>query len=334
MTSTQRVKRTRWKNWATLLTSFLAASVVVAAAVGLTSEPSSAASRKPVALGAAIDGSPWEPAKIDRFSKMIGRRPAVVMWYESWAETGFSAKRMNVVTDRGAMPMVTWEPWNPRQGARQPRYALRNIASGKHDAYIRRWARGAAAWNKPLYLRFAHEMNGSWYPWGANVNGNTRADYKRAWRHVVRIFRQQGATNVRWVWSPNIRYNRVGYASLYPGDAYVNWVALDGYNWGNSGSRRWQSFTQVFGPSYRELTRLTRKPVMIGETASTGTGRRKAAWIRDGLQEDVRSKFPRVRAVVWFNKNKERDWRVHSSRQSLAAYKRVAGSSLYRGRLR
>lgn len=150
----------------------------------------------------------------------------------------------------------------------------------------------------------------------------------------MRIFRQEGATKVRWVWSPNVRYNNVSYAPLYPGDAYVDWVALDGYNWGNGGSRRWQSFSQVFGPSYKELTRLTRKPVMIGETASTGTGRPKAAWIQRGLQEDMRSRFPRVRAVIWFDRNKERDWRVNSSRRSLNAYKKVAGSALYRGRLR
>ncbi len=334
MLRTRQSKQVGYRSWVTLLISLLASSLVALAVVQTTSDPASAASRKPVALGAAVDGAPWQPAKIDRFSKMIGRKPAIVMWYESWSDTGFSVRRMNAVTKRGAMPMVTWEPWNYRNGKKQPKYALRNIASGKHDAYIRRWARDAAAWDKPLYLRFAHEMNGSWYPWGAKVNGNTRTDYKRAWKHVVRIFRREGATKVRWVWSPNVKYGGISYASLYPGNRYVDWVALDGYNWGNSGSRKWQSFTQVFGPSYKELTRLTRKPVMIAETASTGTGRRKAAWIRRGLQEDVRSKFPRVRAVVWFDKNKERDWRVNSSQRSLGAYKRVARSTLYQGRLR
>ncbi|MGI8948361.1 MAG: hypothetical protein ACR2FV_10400, partial [Ornithinimicrobium sp.] len=128
----------------------------------------------PLALGAFLPNTAKDPSSIDRFTDTIGKRPAIVMWFQGWENNGeFDEPRLDAVAKRGAMPMVTWEPWNHRRGVKQPKYALRKVAAGRHDAYIRRWARDAAAWNKPLYVRFAHEMNGNWYPWGANVNGNT-----------------------------------------------------------------------------------------------------------------------------------------------------------------
>ena len=289
----------------------------------------------PLALGAFLPSAATNPSSIDRFADTIGKQPPLLMWFQDWGNNGeFDKPRLDAVTDRGAMPMVTWEPWNHQQGAQQSNYALRNIASGKHDAYIRRWARNAAAWNKPLYIRFAHEMNGSWYPWGANVNGNTRADYKRAWRHVVRIFRQEGATKVRWVWSPSAEVlgNGVVFDEIYPGDDYVDWVALDGYNWGATRSHSdWTSLAELFGPSYDALTAMTDKPVMIAEMASAESGGDKAAWIREGLLEDVPSRLPRVEVVIWFNSDKEADWRVDSSARTLEAYRDVATSPLYAG---
>lgn len=236
------------------------------------------------------------------------------------------------------MPMVTWSPNNyPRSGnaVNQPDYALRTIVAGDHDAYIRSYARDAAAWGKPMYLRFAHEMNGDWYPWCAGVNGNTSAQYVAAWRHVHDIFEQEGATNVRWVWSPGYEYSgTTPYEQLYPGDAYVDWVGIDGYNWGTSQpGYGWVSFSSIFGASYDKLARMTDKPMMIAETASAEQGGDKAAWIRQAFLKDVPSRFPRIKAVLWFNVNLERDWRVNSSSSSLAAYKEVLASPYYQGRL-
>jgi beta-mannanase len=266
---------------------------------------------------------------------MVGQSPATVMWFQDWAQDGaFKTYRMDITASRGATPMVTWEPWDYAAGASvsQPAYSLRTIAAGDHDAYVRRWARDARAWGKPFYLRFAHEMNGEWTSWSPGVNGNTSAQYVAAWRRVHEIFRQEGATNARWVWCP--ASSRPFGAELYPGDAYVDWVCLDGYNWGTSRSwSSWRSFSAVFGPSYDKLTTMTNKPVMIGETASAEQGGDKGEWIRRGLLEEVPGRFPRVRAVLWFDKDKETDWRVNSSPASLAAFKEVAASPIYQGRL-
>lgn len=135
------------------------------------------------------------------------------------------------------MPLVSWQPWDGIH-VENARFAFRTIIHGKHDTYLRAWAEGAAAWGlqdprNVLYLRFAHEMNGGWVGWSAFHNGNTTNQFIRAWRHVVTIFRGAGATNVRFVWSPNEPGpGSTPYRKLYPGDAYVDWVGFSSYNWG------------------------------------------------------------------------------------------------------
>lgn len=106
----------------------------------------------------------------------IADAPAIVMWYQDWVHPGNSAfdrMKMDAVVAHGAMPMITWEPWDATGGPHQPAFAPSTIIAGAHDAFIRDWARAAAGWNKPLYLKFAHEMNGNWYPWAVGVDGVT-----------------------------------------------------------------------------------------------------------------------------------------------------------------
>jgi beta-mannanase len=295
-------------------------------------------STTPVALGAYIANAPGDPSQIDAYQRMVGVAPAIVMWYQDWATPGnslFDPTKMNAVANRGAMPMITWEPWDASAGVNQPAYSLSTTISGAHDSFIHQWARGAAAWRKPLYLRFAHEMNGNWYPWAASVNGNTAAQYTAMWKHVRAIFRQEGASNVRWVWSPNVMYDgSTPFAQVYPGDDAVDWVGLDGYNFGTSQSwSQWTAFADLFGSSYGALVQMTKRPMLIGETASSELGGDKGAWITQGLLSDVPNRFPRLQAIVWFDESKETDWRANSSAASLAAFRAVARSPIYGGHL-
>ena len=293
-----------------------------------------------IALGAFVSGAPWESAKIDEFTELVGKAPAVLMWYQDWAHPDrrkFDADRMQAIVLRGAMPMVTWEPWDHTGGVAQERYALRTIVAGEHDEFIRDWARSSAEWGGYMYLRFAHEMNGNWYPWSPGVNDNKPGEYVAAWRHVVDIFREEGANNVRWVWSPNITFDRATpFADLYPGDQYVDWVGLDGYNEGTGKSyTNWTQFVDLFGPSYDTLSSLTARPIMIAETASTESGGDKAAWIRRGLLQDLPERFPRVRALIWFHErmHPELDWRIDSSAAALQAFREIANSPTFQARL-
>ena len=289
-----------------------------------------------IALGAFIANAPGDAKRIDEFASSVGKMPAIVHWYQAWGDdrSQFSVEKMDQIATRGAMPMVTWEPWISGGGTEQPSFTLSRIADGQYDGYVRQWAQDAARWGRPLYLRWAHEMNGNWYPWCVDVNGNSSADYVAAWRHIVGIFREEGAANVRWVWSPNrVGNEAVPFETLYPGHGVVDWVALDGYNRSTSAST-WRDFATLFGQSYRALTELTEKPVMIAETASTEAGGDKAQWIRQALLNDLPAEFPRVKAVVWFHTSKSSgDWRVDTSERSLAAFRDAAASPMYGGRL-
>ena len=134
----------------------------------------------------------------------VGRRLDVVNFYEAWGwKTSFPVTRVSAIAAAGARAEITWEPWYPPGGsAPQPAYSLRRIAAGGLDGYIKSWATSAAAYGKPLFLRFAHEMNGHSYPWTPAKGGGSPADYVNAYRHIHDVFVAAGATNVSWVWSP------------------------------------------------------------------------------------------------------------------------------------
>jgi hypothetical protein len=164
------------------------------------------------------------------------------------------------------------------------------------------------------------------------VNGNQPGDYVKAWRHVHDIFVANGATNVTWVWSPNVEYsNTTPLAELYPGDQYVDWIGMDGYNWGLvQNASKWQSFSKVFGQTYHDVGQIApTKPIMVAEMSSTELGGSKANWITDAFTTQIPQNFPNIKAFIWFNRNKETDWRIESSASSQQAFAQAIASTYY-----
>jgi beta-mannanase len=272
--------------------------------------------------GVAMAGVPTSMLPLSTLSSEVGRSPGVVMWYVAWPnESTFPTQDAAAVAATGATPEITWEPWDPAGGVNQPAYRLSRITSGNYDSYIETWATAIKAWGGQLRLRFAHEMNGNWYPWSQGVNGNGAGSYVAAWRHIRAIFSKLGVTNVTWIWSPNAPFpGTVPLSSVFPGDAYVDEVALDGYNWSNlKPTTTWLSFAQVFGPGVTQLQSLSARPITIGETGCPEVGGNKAQWITDMWTSLAH--WTQVKGLVWFDINKETDWRIDSSASSLAAFK-------------
>lgn len=329
--------------WILIVTTAL--GVQTTAGIGvLAAEPSQAArvalvqpEPSPIAFGVTQPDAPRDPNQIDAVADQLGRMPAIVAWYQAWGDSNrqFDPSLLESVSNRGAMPLITWEPWDPAAGVDQPSYHLGRIARGDFDAYIDSWATGLAAYGGPVYLRFAHEMNGTWYPWAVGTNGNTVDDYVSAWRHVHDRFDAAGAENVRWVWSPLATGPEDGHLTqAYPGDAYVDWVGLDGFNEGTTRPASiWRDFESIFGPAYTAIRALTDRPIMIPEIASAEEGGDKAAWVTDAFATQLPSYFPNIRAVVWFNRDKEADWRIDSSPASLAAFREVLANPYLQGTL-
>jgi beta-mannanase len=258
-------------------------------------------------------------AELDAVAALVGEAPSIVLSYADFGQPAPIAGLQSVAA-RGATALVTWEPWRWGGGVDQPAYSNERVAAGDFDPYLREWGTALAAWGGPVYLRYGHEMNGNWYPWSDGVNGNASGSYAAAWRHVHDVVTAQGATNVSWVWSPNIPYTgSTPLASLYPGAGYVDVVALDGYNWGTSQTwSTWTSPSALFGPGLAELRALSPgTPILIAETASSELGGSKAQWNTDLItylngQSDVTG-------FVWFDHDKEVDWRIASSTASSTA---------------
>ncbi len=178
------------------------------------------AEARTVKLGVAADP--------DLYAQLVRSLPLDVrMTYDSWSNDASPEPFLLKARGFGVTPMITWEPWDPVPfGSRivpQPAWSNASIASGRHDAYIRRYARGMKDYRRPVYVRYAHEMNGVWMPWSVDPPA-----YVAAWRHVWRIFRQEGATNVRWIWSINANgFQREGdflrnVRRYWPGSRYVD----------------------------------------------------------------------------------------------------------------
>lgn len=235
-------------------------------------------------------------AVVDALQAKLQRQIGTVLWYQRWEpDTGWMYGWVKAVQASGRKPLLTWEPWG---------VPLAEIAAGKHDGYVRSFFSTLASVGGTVYLRFAHEMNGDWVPWGLDPAG-----YVAAWRHLHRL----SPKNVRWVWCPNVD---VGDPEPYwPGAAYVGVIGMDGYNFGDP----WQSFVDVFQGTYTRLARLsTAKPIWVCETAcAPGRMDAKANWIREMW---ARPALPRLREIVWFSVNKERDWRADDTPQSAAAF--------------
>jgi mannan endo-1,4-beta-mannosidase len=257
---------------------------------------------------------------VSRYVARAGRSPAIVHYFRRWTgEPTFDPAVAGFVHDLGAVPMISWEPW---QG-------LDAIVDGAWDAVLADYARAVADHGQPLLLRFAHEMNLPQIPWFGPA-----ATFRAAWERVRAAFDDAGATNVRWVWSPYA--NGPGVAELseyFPGTGLVDWPALDGYNWGRSRPwQRWPSFERLFGASLATITELMPgAPVMLAEIGCATRGGDKAAWMRETLLHAIPERHPEIRAVVWFDHHRPEhaDWRIDSSPDSLAAWREAIADPRY-----
>ncbi|MGX1614035.1 glycoside hydrolase family 26 protein [Micromonospora chalcea] len=294
-------------------------------------------------FGVMTDKGPHDFATVDRFVEAAGRSPQVMLFGADWASAEFDRSLFDRIADRGMMPMLGWEPWDytvdlaarrtglavrqiDRLRATQPDYRLDRIARGDFDAHLRSWAEGVRSLGYPVAIRFAHEMNGDWYPWCERANGNRPGDYVRAWRHVHDLFARAGATNVTWVWSPNARWDKTtaGLTGLYPGDDYVDWVGVTGYYGTGAFTKTYWSFDQIFGPTIAEIRKVTRKPLVVTETGAADTAGRKARWIRETFGSLPR--YPDLIGLIWFEVDKEQDWRIAGSPAAATAFaESVAG---------
>ncbi|CAN5149347.1 hypothetical protein BH11PAT4_BH11PAT4_6270 [soil metagenome] len=265
-----------------------------------------------------------EGVTLQAYEESLGIRFTQHKWYVDW-DQDFPFHSATLTHNEGRNLEITWQPWMAGVGI-----AFGDIAKGTYDTYIRKFARDVKSLGYQIQIAIAPEMNGWWSPWAINgQKGRTNTDYINGYRRIVDIFNEEGSRKVSWIFAPNVyepgSWNSTyTFAELYPGDAYVTYNGLDGYNWGTNGGGTWQSFEQVFRYSYNALTAISDKQIIIMEIGCAEQGGDKAAWIRDmfaGFKN-----FPKIAGFTWFNRNRDRDWRIHSTPASKLAFKKGAAA--------
>lgn len=260
-------------------------------------------------FGVSTPGGPGAVAERAAVAAAVGARPEIVLWFADFTRPA-PAGEIADATAAGLFPIVTWEPWRALGGGHydERAFPMAAVAAGAHDDYLRSWARALTA--HPAGLRFAHECNGDWYPWSADP-----AAYVAAWRRAHGIFAAEGAA-VRWIWSPSAPFEQTP-AAWYPGAEFVDVVAVDGYNRGTAfPESRWLEPGELFGPALDALRPLG-KPLLVGEVGCAEAGGSKPDWI--GALVASLAADPDVTGFVWFDHDKETDWRLTSSAASARA---------------
>jgi Glycosyl hydrolase family 26 len=241
-----------------------------------------------------------DPWHADDWSRAVGARPTMIAKFEAFSRHRTIDDFIEEAERQGVRTLlVSWEPWKPvpkssgpgSQGRAQPWYSNRAVARGVHDSYVRRFARSLATFDGTVLLRYAHEMNGFWYPWSHNP-----AAYRSAWRHVAKLVRGD-ASNVRFVWSAN--------PSLYlPADRWKRrlrlfwpgrrWVDFVGSTMINFGGRKNYPIARFY-PRLLGLRLTYRRPLVLTEVNTSFTGR--VRWLR-GLRRML-NRRPWIRSLAW-----------------------------------
>lgn len=273
-------------------------------------------------VGFYVSGNMSDTSGLDAIESEIGTKAGVVNMFVSDSES-FPTDRCTTLAGRGTIPLVTWEFWSVKD------VGVDAITNGSKDAYIKAFADKAKAYGGEVRLRVFHEFNGDWYPWCGTVGPNTPAKVAAAWKHIHDVFQAEGATNVKFVWCANAD-NCPGTAAnavenYWPGDAYVDYTAIDAYNWGTAETwSSWRSFGNAISGQYAHLVALTGKPMIIAETGCAEQGGNKAQWISD-MFSAIKNTYTRIEGVCWFNvHDTNEDWRIESSSAAQSAFASAA----------
>lgn len=311
-----------------LLPSLLALSVASpTAAAGERTSKRALAHR--VELGAWVEGMTGDPSRLAAFEDLVGHDAGIASYYWGHGDV-FPGETELAFADGGRREvLLSWDMGPTR---------FTDWTDGSQDAYLDQLVEAALAYPYDVHVRPWPEMNGDWVTFqptrtGDRVHGGTYREFKQAWRYVVDYFRDRGADNLKWVFNPTVDVyaETTTVSDIWPGRRYVDVLGLDGFNWGHDSSwGRWKSFERIMAPQYRRLTALhPTAPVWVCEVASkeprvddgapVDADNSKARWIKQAL---TTTRFPRMTALIWFQEDKERDWRVESSPASLRAFRR------------
>jgi hypothetical protein len=228
-------------------------------------------------------------------------------------------------------------------------YKMQDFIDGVHDADLRQWARDAKATGVPILAQFGVEVNGCWFSWngkwhgGSQTNGYRDPNYpdgperfRDAYRHIVELFRDEGADNITWFF--HVNYNNSpgddwnGFANYYPGDDYIDWIGVSVYGAQEAGEA-WATFDEHLQPIYQAILETpaisSTKPIAVlemGVVEEHATGI-KSEWIKEALETIGAGTYPRLKGISWWQERWTNsdgsisDLRINSSPAAEEAYR-------------
>ncbi|KAG5175895.1 glycoside hydrolase superfamily [Tribonema minus] len=199
---------------------------------------------------------------------------------------------------------------------------LQDILDGKFDSDMKNVAKVAKEDGRRVWMRPLHEFNSDWYSWGTYRDGfekvNTRDQFKKAFRKIVTLFRQEGATNLRWQLSYNNNSPKDDprpFSEWWPGRDVVDMVTCSAYNRAGIDSyhKDFKSFDEVYGPAYDRMKKLDKTVKLgVGETSTSGVGGSRSDWFYGAFKSIADGHYPRMRLINFFLENKDMDWRLNT----------------------
>ena len=224
------------------------------------------------------------------------QHPLPVMgWYDTWPN-GFLTSMAATARGGGYSLSYAWEAWG---------ISFASILAGTQDSYITTWLTAAKNSGATIGLRLFHEMNGNWYDWSVGsptTQVTSTANWKSAWQRIAGIRNTVGANNVKMVFCVNA--NDVGAHTMeeyYPGDAYVDVLALDGYAWGPG-----TTFTSDYSDMYSRLRTIAPSKTdyrvnELGADSTAMTAAQHTAWWTSVFDAVEGSSFPLITEVNFFH---------------------------------
>ena len=232
-------------------------------------------------------------------SNGIGLEHIFIPWEPS--DVAGLRRASDYATRRNRSLMVTIEPW-PTQG-RNRQTLFTDITRGTYDADIDTVASALSALDRPLFVRWGHEMEDPTgrYPWASS----DAKGYVQAYRYFVDRCRPWSQGRFSFVWSPK---GKRGMSAYYPGAKYVDFVGVSVYGlekWDIDHYGKSRDFNECFREIYSFASRYN-KPVMIAELGVVGDDAYRRIWFSQVAVAP--NAFPLLQIAVYFNAKEPEKW--------------------------
>lgn len=266
--------------------------------------------------------------KIIDFEKLIGKKIVWAYFSNNWGSgIKFPETAVMAIHSVGVIPFIRMMPRTVfTDGVADPVYTLQGFIDGKFDSDLKKWAQDAKRVGIPIMVEFGTEVNGGWFPWSGILNGGVKTNgygdpnfpdgperFRDAYRHIIDLFRKEGVKNITWcfhVYPPqgtgDVKELHQPWNNLinyYPGDDYIDWIGISVYGAFDRGTT-WDSFARVLDGAYPELSTISlRKPLAVFEfgVLEDPSQGNKSAWIQGALQSIASVKYPRIKAISYWN---------------------------------